>query len=258
LATHIEAESKQGNISVEESRNVIQTLSLKSFEAEYKILLIWLPEMMNLQSANALLKILEEPPQKTLFLLVSNDQKSLLATILSRVQRVQIPAFSDEEIYEYLKNRLDLEEAKAQEITYLVDANLNEALRLSQESYTKDHHLFFRDWMRACYKKDLNDLVKRADEFASMTKEAQKSLFQYGLGVCRETLLLQNSNEALLRLSGEKLEFIRGFAKTMNFEKIALLYQQLNEAYYHIERNASPKITFVDVSLHLIKIMRLQ
>lgn len=251
----IEAENKQGNISVEESRNVIQSLSLKAFEGEFKILLLWLPEMMNTQAANALLKILEEPPPKTIFLMVCNDTKSLLATIISRVQMSRIPAFTDQEIEENLVEKFDVDSKKAIEITYLADGNLNEAIRLTKED-TNDNHTWFRDWMRACYKKDIADLVKRTDEFAALGKEGQKNLLLYGLGVCRETLVLQNAGKELLRLSGEKLNFIEGFAKTMSFEKLEYLYAHLNEAYYHLERNANVKILFLDVSLGFVKLMR--
>ncbi len=239
----IEAENKQGNISVEESRQIIQTLALKTYEGEFKILLMWLPEMMNIQSANALLKILEEPPPKTIFLLVSNDSKSLLTTIISRVQMVQIPSFSDADIQTYLAHYQDLSPEKAHDLAYLADGNLSEAIRLSHDT-VNDNHILFRDWMRSCYKKDVADLVNKTDEFAGLSKESQKNLLIYGLGVCRESLIMLANNEKLLRLSGAKLDFIRGFAKTMSFEKLEFVYQQLNEAIYHLERNANAKIVF--------------
>jgi DNA polymerase-3 subunit delta' len=251
----IEAENKQGNISVEESRQIIQTLALKTYEGEFKILLMWLPEMMNIQSANALLKILEEPPPKTIFLLVSNDSKSLLTTIISRVQMVQIPSFSDADIQTYLAHYQDLSPEKAHDLAYLADGNLSEAIRLSHDT-VNDNHILFRDWMRSCYKKDVADLVNKTDEFAGLSKESQKNLLIYGLGVCRESLIMLANNEKLLRLSGAKLDFIRGFAKTMSFEKLEFVYQQLNEAIYHLERNANAKILFLDMSLQLAARMR--
>jgi DNA polymerase-3 subunit delta' len=130
---HIGVEgNKQGNISAEEARKIIQKLSLKAFEAEYKILLIWQPEMLNQSSANALLKILEEPPAKTLFLLVCNDANKLLTTILSRTQRVSIPQFSDEDITLYLAEKAHVESSRAKQIAYLSEGNLNKALALSK------------------------------------------------------------------------------------------------------------------------------
>lgn len=258
----IEAESKQGNISVEESRQVIQTLALKTYEGEFKILLMWLPEMMNIQAANALLKILEEPPPKTIFLLVSNDIKSLLTTILSRVQLVQIPGFTDAQIQLYLQDKLSISAEKAKDLAYLADGNLNQALKLASENINDNHHLF-RDWMRACYKMlsgnqlNVKDIMQKVEEFAELNKDAQKNLLQYGLGVCRESLLMLAGDEKLLRLSGEKLDFIRGFAKTLqNHKKIEFLYQNLNTAIFHLERNANAKILFLDISLNLGQMMR--
>lgn len=251
----IGAENKQGNISVEESRQIVQTLALKSFEAEFKILLMWLPEQMNIQAANAILKILEEPPQKTIFLLVCNDEKKLLTTIISRVQLVKIPQFQDEEVKKFLKEKYNLSEDRAEELAYLSDGNLRQAIYLTQNS-TNNIHGTFRDWMRACYKKDIIDLVTRGDAFAKLNKENQKNLFSYALGVFRESLVWQSKSDALLRISEDKLKFIEGFNKTLSIDKLERLYKLFNEALYHIERNASAKIMFLDVSLKVSQVFR--
>lgn len=148
----IGAENKQLNISVDESRNIIKTVTMKSFEAEYKIMVIWLPEQMNSSSANAILKVLEEPPVKTIFLLVTQNPDKIITTVLSRTQRVKIRPFTDEEVTKYLIEDKKLDEKQARQIAYLADGNLNEGLRLLQQ-VEEDNHQMFREWMRLCYKK---------------------------------------------------------------------------------------------------------
>lgn len=248
-------ENKQLNISRQESREIIKNLSLKPFEGLYKIMIIWLPEYMHPAGANALLKILEEPPRNTLFLLVSNDETKLLSTILSRTQIVHIRPFSDEEIKELLINQHFIEEDKASQIAHLVDGNINEALRLARE-VEDDSHKMFRDWMRLCYVGDLMELAKWTEKFNSMSKVAQQTLFQYGLSMMREALIVSNNELELTRLMGEELEFVKNFSKILSLESIEKISDIMNEAYYHIERNAHSKILFLSVSLKIFEIFK--
>ncbi len=248
-------ENKQLNISRQESREIIKNLSLKPFEGLYKIMIIWLPEYMHPAGANALLKILEEPPHNTLFLLVSNDETKLLSTILSRTQIVQIRPFSDEEIKELLINQHFIEEDKAGQIAHLVDGNINEALRLARE-VEDDSHKMFRDWMRLCYVGDLMELTKWTEKFNSMSKVSQQTLFHYGLSMMREALVVRNNELELSRLMGEELEFVKNFSKILSLGSIEKISDILNEAYYHIERNAHSKILFLSVSLKIFEIFK--
>jgi DNA polymerase-3 subunit delta' len=248
-------ENKQLNISRQESREIIKNLSLKAFEGLYKIMIIWLPEYMHPATANALLKILEEPPRNTLFLLVSNDESKLLSTILSRTQIVHIRPFSDEEIKELLINQHFIEEDKAGQIAHLVDGNINEALRLARE-VEDDSHKMFRDWMRLCYMGDLVELTKWTEKFNSMTKVAQQTLFHYGLSMMREALIVSNEELELSRLMGEEFEFVKNFSKILSFESIEKISNILNEAFYHVERNAHSKILFLSVSLKIVEIFQ--
>lgn len=248
-------ENKQLNISRQESREIIKNLSLKPFEGLYKIMIIWLPEYMHPAAANALLKILEEPPQNTLFLLVSNDETKLLSTILSRTQIVQIRPFSDEEIKALLINQHFIDEDKAGQIAHLVDGNINEALRLARE-VEDDSHKMFRDWMRLCYIGDLMELTKWTEKFNSMSKVAQQTLFHYGLSMMREALIVSNNELELTRLMGEELKFVKNFSKILSLESIEKISDILNEAFYHIERNAHSKILFLSVSLKIFGIFK--
>jgi DNA polymerase-3 subunit delta' len=253
---HIGAENKQLNISADESRNIVKTLSLKAFEAEYKILLIWHPENMHVSAANAILKILEEPPAKTIFLLVTNNSEKLLTTILSRTQKIKIRTFTDEEIKQGLITMNQLDEKKAGQLAYMADGSLNEAFRLHKE-VEEDHHVFFRDWMRICYKRNnLADLVEWGEVFHKMGREVQKSLLQYGLNMLRETLVFNYGGNELVRLQNDDLKFVEGFSKVMGESKIEGISKEINDAYYHIERNANSKIVFLDLSLTISGIFK--
>ncbi|CAG5073339.1 DNA polymerase III subunit delta' [Dyadobacter sp. CECT 9623] len=243
----ISAENKQGNISVEEARGILRKLSVKAYEGEYKILLIWKPDIMNAASSNAILKILEEPPEKTLFLLVSDQSDKLLTTIISRTQRITIPAFSDDEIRSYLKKQ-DISESIVNQATYLCDGNLSEALKLVQED-EDDRSGWFAGWMRSCYKYDVSHLVKLADGYDVMPKERQKGLLEYALRLFRDMLIWSNGAGELLRVPQEELTFVQNFSKAVTFDSLERMVGEVNTAHYHIERNVRAKMVFLDLSL---------
>lgn len=247
-------EDKQANISKEESRQIIKNLSLKAFEAKYKVMVIWLPEFMHPSAANGILKILEEPPEKTVFLLVSNDHEKLLTTILSRTQIVTIPQFSDNELKEILERKYDVESSRASQLVHLADGDLNAALRF-MNNVENDNHKLFADWMRDCFKRDFTSMVQRADSFHGLNKLAQKSLLLYGSTMLRESLLRQAAPE-LVRINGEEGKFLENFSKVMNTDKVAAISEKLNEAHYHLERNASAKMMFLDLSLQISMLIK--
>jgi DNA polymerase-3 subunit delta' len=254
------ADNKQGNISAEEARAILQKLSLKAYEGAYKIMLIWLPELMNVTSANALLKVLEEPPAQTLFLLVTNQSDKLLITILSRTQRVAVRAFTDEEVATYLRQHLNLDETTARRTAYLADGNLSIALNLirseSDPGSGSDRHTWFADWMRTCYRQDLITLVKQADQFDGFSKEKQKGLLEYSIRLYRDLFLWQQGAGALLRLPDEEMAFVKNFAKILTIKHIEQIVSDLNEATYHLERNARAKMIMLDMSLTFSRLIR--
>ena len=254
-SSFIAAENKQLSISVDEARNIIKSLIMKSYEAEYKVLIIWLPEFMNLASANAILKILEEPPAKTIFLLVTNNNEKIITTILSRTLKVRIPAFSEDEVKKHLVTFHNADEKKAKQLAWIAEGNINEAIRLVNE-VEEDNHEMFREWMRACYRKNnIKDLMQWTETFQTLGRESQKSLLQYGLNIIRETLIFPHS-PSLVKLQAEDFKFVEGFSKVLSSEKVEKITALLNEAHYHIERNANAKITFLDVSLSLSSILK--
>jgi DNA polymerase-3 subunit delta' len=247
--------NRQGNISAEEARNVIRKVTLKAYEAEYKILIIWQPEQLNGTSANALLKILEEPPEKTVFLLVATAADRLLPTILSRTQRVSVPAFEADDVRGYVQQHAGVDEARARQVAYLAEGNLAQALELA-EGEPNDQHEWFANWMRTAYKADLGTLVKLADEFDTKGKETQKSIFEYGLNLFRDLFLFQNGAEELVRLEGSELTFVQNFAKAVRPERLESIVDELTRAHYHVERNVRAKFVFLDLSLNVVRLLR--
>ncbi len=248
-------QNQQGIIPIKEARAIIGKLSLKAFEAEYKIMIVWQPELLNTQAANALLKILEEPPQKTLFLLVTEDSDRLLTTILSRTQRMAVPAFTDGDVRDYLKKHHALDEIRARQIAYLCDGNLAEASRLLLEDQD-DRTEWFAEWMRSCFRQDLIELVKLADTFDGLSKDRQKGTFDYALRVFRDMLVWTQGAGELLRMPEEELAFVQKFSKAIPPEALESMIHEINEAYYHTERNVRAKMVFLDLSLTMARLFQ--
>ncbi|MEQ6120074.1 DNA polymerase III subunit delta [Reichenbachiella sp. MALMAid0571] len=248
------AENKQANISKEESRNIIKNLSLKAFEAKYKVMLIWLPEYMHVNAANGILKILEEPPAQTIFLLVTNDYEKLLTTILSRCQLLKIRTFSEDEVAHHLEKAHGVDSVKANKIAALAEGNLNKASTLINE-IEDDAHKMFRDWMRLCWTRNFSELTAMNDVFSSMNKSAQMTLLLYGLNMMREALIAKLATVNELKLNEEESGFVKNFGKALSLTVLEKISGELNKAHYHLGRNASPKILFMDMSLTIGRLM---
>lgn len=241
-------EDKQLNISREESRNILRKLSLKSFEGGYKIMIIWLAEYLHPSAANALLKLLEEPPEQTVFLLVTYDSERIIGTILSRVQQLKIRPFNNAEVSSFLIEHYQVESGKAGQLAGIASGNLNQAIKLIDE-VEDDTHELFRNWMRVCFTSDYTLMVDWAEKFSKTNKISQKGLLQYGLFVCRESLLIVNDARHSESISEKESSFLEKFAATLNLNLLEKLNSLFNQAFYHLERNANPKILFLDTSL---------
>lgn len=248
-------EKKQLNISKASARKIIQALSLMSFEGGYKIMLIWAPEFLHPSAANALLKIIEEPPAKTIFMLVSSQADQLLTTILSRTQKILVRAFTDEEIGLHLVETGLCESKTAEQVAMLADGNLREAYRMVDQ--VEDLQVTqIRDWFRLCVAKDLKEIFDLADKFHKEPKEAQKSLMMTGLAVTREILLKNLDLDQLLRTTEVDRDFIDKISKNVLTEDHAMkLYDSFNQAHYHLERNGNAKMIFTDLSMTLLVMM---
>jgi len=253
----IGAENKQGNISKDESRQLIRFSSLKAFEAEFKIILIWLPELLHPTAANALLKLLEEPPAQTIFLLVAQDSQRIIATILSRTQKVNIRSFSDEEVIRYLQEGHQVAETAAHQIANLADGNLMAAIKLSSE-LTNDYFSFFVQWMRHCYSNKFGEVVEMSDDFQKLGRENQKAFLHYSLNNLRRVMLYGVDEKLVPFIPPAELDFVSKFSKLIHPGNVSRLSEELNQAHYHIERNANSKIVFVDSSIQIAKFLKVK
>jgi DNA polymerase III subunit delta' len=257
----IGAENKQLGIKIEESRKMVANLTLKAFEGEYKIALIWLPEFMNNAAANMLLKTLEEPSAKTLFLLVCNDIEKVIVTIQSRCQPVVVRDFEDEEITEHLTQKLNIEASVAKKATYMANGNLMNALEyLKNDNSDENTVLLFRDWMRLCfnYQANIKDLIAFSDKMQLSGREEQKNFLIASISIFNEAFLKKFTGDELIRLKDEELDFITNFSKVVNENNIQFIINELNQAHYHIERNAIGSLTFLDLSFKIGQYIRIQ
>jgi DNA polymerase-3 subunit delta' len=248
---HIGAENKQGNISKDEAVQILKLVSLKAFEARFKIVIIWLPELMHPAAANAVLKLLEEPPPATIFLLVSHAPEQLLPTIISRVQPVVVRPFSEDDITAYLHAEYQVPEAKARQVAQLAEGSLGAAIDSRDVNADHDYFEFFVKWMRLSYSQKAADILKHSEEFQKLGRESQKELLSYSLGLVRKVLLFGIDPKFVPYLAAGEQDFVTKFSKLVTPRNADLLTKELTDAHYHIERNANAKMVFVDSSLRL-------
>ncbi|MBL7884070.1 MAG: DNA polymerase III subunit delta' [Bacteroidia bacterium] len=243
------AENKQAVIGVEESAEILRKLSLTTYEAEYKVMIIWQAEKMNQAAANKLLKILEEPPDKTLFLLVCESEEQLLRTIVSRTQLIKVPKISDTDLTQALVGNHGLSAEDAENTAHLADGNYAEALLLINENENAAQNLLsFQKLMRASLKFDAKAVLTWIDEISKAGRERQKNFIQYALHIIRESLIVNYGDASLTKLGKEEQEFVKKFAPFIHVNNIEKFSEELDKAYYHMERNANSKILFMDLA----------
>jgi DNA polymerase III subunit delta' len=247
-------EDKQVLISKDESREIIKSLSLKPFESRYKIMLVWQPEYLHSSAANGLLKILEEPPPFTIFLLVSNKAEKLLATILSRTQLIKVPMLADEELSVFLTEKKKVELQKAKKIVHLAEGNLNQALKLIDTEDEQSSEWFF-NWMGACFQHRYDKLLLTSEEFHQLDRLSQRNLLYFSLSLVRETLLRLSGADAINRVQGNDMERLQKLSVLLTVEKIERIQFLINEAIFHLERNGSAKMILFDSSIQLAKVI---
>ncbi|HVV55735.1 MAG TPA: hypothetical protein VHC47_10440 [Mucilaginibacter sp.] len=250
---YLNAENKQANINIAECHQIIKKLSLKPFESAYKILILWLPEYLD-KEGNALLKIIEEPQPNTLFLLVAQNQDQILNTILSRTQLVKIAALTYEDIKEELERNHHQTEFAAAEIAYLCNGNMTEALNMLSEERDSYHSLFVQ-WLRLCFSNKGIEIMAFVEKVAKLGRENQKNFLRYGISFTRECCLLMAGAPSLVHLPPQELETAQRMTSVMNTAMAQAISTELEQAHYHVERNANPKILFLDVSLQIIKVL---
>jgi DNA polymerase-3 subunit delta' len=251
----LNAENKQANINIAECHDIIKKLSYKAFEAETKVLIMWLPEFLD-REGNALLKIIEEPPANTLFILVAQNQEQILSTILSRTQIVKVPKLSDEEIESYLIHKAQLPQQQAEEYSFLASGNLIAAKALLNDT-PNNNASYFAEWLRMGFGNKVPAMISFTDTAASWGRENQKNFLKYGINFLRECSLLLSGADDLVKLPHQTLEIaVRLSTNVLDLGMVEALINELEQAHYHIERNANPKILFLDVSLQIVKIIK--
>jgi DNA polymerase III subunit delta' len=254
---HLGELGKNAVIGVEESRHILQKLSLKSYSGKYKIMILWLPEKMNIAAANKLLKMLEEPPEETLFFLICDSIENMLPTIISRTQSLKIPPFTIDEVGGYLEKNYGVDQKIAASFAGLSQGNIVEAIQMVQGD--QNQHIYFDlfvKMMRTAYAANAFELMNVADELAALEKEPQKNFLRYGLHLFRESIVLNYMKGELVNLRNDERAFLDKFAKYINNKNITELLGEFDMAHYHLERNANAKILFADLLIKLTKLIK--
>lgn len=254
----IEVGNAQGLIFSSEAAEIIKKLNLKTFESDFKIMIIWLPEKMHTSAANKLLKLIEEPPERTIFLLVSDEPDKVIPTILSRCQTIRLPGFSNKEITDYLVKTYSADKQKATETARVANGNIIKAIELLENEDSSSQNLDrFRNLMRYAWKRDIISIINWSEDISVTGREAQKNFLNYSLRLLRENLMLtlgQGKNN-LVFLAGEEASFSGNFHPYINQANIYNLNDEFNQAIYHIESNGNPRIIFLDLALKVTRLI---
>ncbi len=257
-------ENQQAGIFVQESEEIIKKLNLKSYESEYKVMIIWMPEKMNISAANKLLKMIEEPPQKTVFILVTEDPEKIIKTILSRTQLIKIPKISEQIMFEKIAETYHFEDEKIKEIIRTSDGNFlkaEEIIKNAENSSEQENFKKFTQFMRDAYGLKIIELTEWSEKMAKSGREEQKKFLQYALKLLRENIILnispENQNKIIFLTDNEK-SFSTKFNKFIHKNNIFQLTNEFNEAYNHIERNGYNKLIFLDLALKTARLLKIK
>jgi DNA polymerase-3 subunit delta' len=258
----IDIQNKQGQIGVDEAHEIMKSLSLKAYEGGYKVMIIWMADKMNIATSNKLLKLLEEPPQKTVFLLIAESEDDLLQTILSRCQVLKFGALSEKVITDALVIRQGIESGVAYKLAHQAQGNYNKALHLLHKD--DDGHPFeewFVMWVRAAFRAKgnaaaIHDLIAWSEAIASIGREAQKQFINFCIDMFRQALLLNYNAKELVYMEPAVDKFkLENFAPFVNGTNIDDIFKELSDALYHIERNGNARIILTDLSIKLTRLI---
>lgn len=258
---HIGVENKQGLIGVDEAEAIVKKLQLKSYEGGFKVMIIWMAEKMNIAAANKLLKLIEEPPEKTIFLLVTENEEQIIKTITSRCQALHFPALSEQDIAQALLEREQVSESEAIKIAHQAEGNYNKAIHLlHQDSKDLVFEEWFVAWIRTAFKAKGNatvvqQLVAWSDTVAKSGRETQKQFLHYCLQFFRQALLLNYKSSDLVFMETQTGFDLSKFAPFVHADNILDIQKELDDAIYHIERNGNAKIIFLDLSMKLTRLL---
>lgn len=244
-------ENKNLQLSREDSRQVLKNVSMRSVEGGYKVVFIWGAEFMHPTGANALLKVLEEPPEKTIFLLVSFNYDMLLRTITSRTQLVNVAPNTKEEIQAYLAEKFDANPTQSEQLAKIAQGRIGVGIRNlnNNEEMAYDQ---FRDWMLGCWNRDLTFLVNASENFSKSGKGNQRGFLTYSLSLIRNAMMKLSGNQTDI-INTEEDTFVGRYAEKLGLQKLEEVYGLLNKALIHLDRNSNPRITHLNLSMDILK-----
>jgi DNA polymerase III subunit delta' len=255
-------ENKQGEIRVEDAQEILKSFSLKSFEGGYKVMIIWMAEKMNVAASNKLLKLLEEPSPKTMFILITENEEDIIQTIRSRCQVLHFSRLSEDVIAQSLINNENVESNKAYNIAHRVQGNYNKALQLCRgENEDLPFEEWFVVWVRAAFRAKGNaaaiqDLIAWSESIAVLGRETQKKFLLFCIDMFRQALLLNYESKQLVYVEATVDQFnFEKFAPFVNGNNINNIFTALSDSIYHIERNGNAKIILTDLSIKLTRLI---
>jgi len=255
-------QNKQGEIRVDDAQEILKSLSLKAYEGGYKIMIVWMADKLNIAASNKLLKLLEEPPEKTVFILISEHEEDILQTIRSRCQILHFNGLSETVIANALVSREEIDLKLATKLAHQAQGNYNAALHLLRDK--DEEHPFeqwFVTWVRAAFKakKDaaaIQDLILWSEKIATLGREAQKKFLQFCMEMFRQALLINYETPGLVYFEPKVDKFkLENFAPFVNGNNIQDIFKELSDAMYHIERNGNAKIILTDLSIKLTRLI---
>ena len=255
-------QNKQGEIRVDDAGEILKSLALKSYEGGYKFMIVWMADKMNTAASNKLLKLLEEPPEKTVFILISENEEDIIQTIRSRCQVLRFNGLNESVISEALVSRENIEPKQATKIAHQSQGNYNKALHLLKDDNDEfPFEQWFVVWVRAAFKAKGNaaviaDLIHWSEQIAALGRETQKKFLQYCIDIFRQALLHNYETPSLVYFEPAVENFtIAKFAPFVNGNNIHEIFQELSDAIYHIERNGNAKIILTDLSIKLTRLI---
>jgi len=248
------AENKQGNITAEECNDIIKKLSLKSYESDYKVLVLWMPEYLG-KEGNKLLKLIEEPPPNTLFILVAESEENILPTILSRCQLVKVPQLLVEDVEQALIERCNVEAHTARQIASISEGNYREAQQLLQHN-EEDWQGLLKNWLNCIVKRMLPEQLKWIDEMSKLGREKQKQFLRYFNHLLEQSIKIKVIGVENVMLPDSEKDFALRLNKIASVSQQETIVEELDKATYYIERNANGKMLFQALSIKLYHIIQ--
>jgi len=249
---------QQGAIYIHEAEYLQRKVALKNYEAKYRVILIWMPEKMNTATANKLLKLLEEPPKGTIFLLVAEKADQLLPTILSRLQMIKTTKIDEKIGAAFLQEKHQITIEKAMQLLNLTGGSMGKTIKIITKEDSLNYLQEFGAWMRMCYKIDIQEMIYWTDAIAQRGRNHQKILLSYAIRMIRECLLYNFANKNLLRINENEEVFMKNFASFIHEENSIEIIEKLEESIRNINRNANAKIIFFELSLQFVKLLKVK